>query len=173
MKLIESGAIADLNWHFSDLADETSQSRNVILPFDVFLARPELARGVQVGVDTDIDELRPHLDKLALIVIEFSAYADGRGFSIAHRLRHSLGYQGKIWGRGSLIADQYALAVQCGVDAVLVEEELLERQPIDQWQEALASAPTPYRFQVEMVNDQDNPGRTNSAQPPPDFLHCG
>jgi len=158
MKLIESGAIADLNWHFGNQTDETSQSKNVILPFEIFLARPELApelaRGVQVGVDTNIDELRPHLDKLALIVIEFSAYADGRGFSIAHRLRHSLGYQGKIWGSGSLIADQYALAVQCGVDAVLVEEELLERQPIDQWQEALASAPVPYRYQVDMIQNQ-------------------
>ena len=107
--------------------------------------------GIRIGVDSDLDELRPHLDKLELIVIEFLSFADGRGFSIAHRLRHSLGFGGRIWASGKLIADQYALALECGIDAILVDEQLLERQPIEHWREALASAPQPYRYHDDMM----------------------
>jgi len=154
MKLIENGLVIEPDW-------QTSQ----ILPLEDFLARPELSpelfRGIRIDVDSDLEELRPHVDKLALIVIEFASFTDGRGFSIAHRLRHFLGYTGKIWGSGSLIADQYALAVQCGIDAILIDEQLLQRQPIEHWRQALAAAPAPYRFHGDMMHDQEFPRLRN------------
>jgi len=151
MKLIENGTVVDPDWVFQDQAEDIDQSIKEIVPVDLFLENPELSAGVRIDVDTNLENIEPHLEQISLIVIEFAAYADGRGFSIAHRLRHSLGYTGKIWGAGSLIADQYALAVQCGIDAILVDEQLLQRQPIEHWQEVLANAPTPYRYQDDMV----------------------
>jgi len=150
MKLIENGEVI-----------EPDKQTLQILSLEDFLANPELSpelsSGIRIGVDSDLDELRPHLDKLALIVIEFLSFADGRGFSTAHRLRHSLGYAGKIWASGSLIADQYALGVQCGIDAILVDEQLLQRQPIEHWRLALATAPLPYRFHGDMLQDHKLP----------------
>ena len=151
MKLIKNGAVVDPDWFYWDPATDIDQSIKQIVPAELFLENPQLSAGIAINVDTNLEDVTPHLEQISLIVIEFAAYADGRGFSLAHRLRHSFGYTGKIWGSGSLISDQYALALQCGIDAVLVEEKLLERQPIEYWQEALASAPTPYRFQDDMV----------------------
>jgi len=154
MKLIKNGTVVDPDWFFEVDGDQgNNQIVPQIVPVELFLENPELSAGVLIDVDTNLDHIAPHLEKISLIVIEFAAYADGRGFSIAHRLRHSFDYTGEIWGSGSLIADQYALAVQCGIDAVLVDEQLLERQPIEHWQEVLADAPTPYRFQDDMMQD--------------------
>ena len=153
MKLIENGTAVDPSWVFWEKAANCGQSINQIAPVELFLKNPEISTGVQIEVDTNLDHIAPHLAKLALIVIRFDAYADGRGFSIAHRLRHSFEFTSKIWGSGSLISDQYALAAQCGIDAVLVDEQLLKRQPIEHWQDALAGAPIPYRYQDEMVRE--------------------
>ena len=157
MKLIKNGTVVDPDWIYRDRAEDIDQNTNQIVPLELFvelfLKNPDLSVGIQINVDTNLEDVAPHLKNVSLVVIEFASYADGRGFSIAHRLRHSLGYTGKIWGSGSLIADQYALAVQCGIDAILVDKHLLKRQPIEHWQEALTSAPTPYRYQESMVQD--------------------
>src|SRR5450631_2913065 len=39
--------------------------------------------GVQIATTITLDELAPHLDRLALVAIGFPAVSDGRGFSIA------------------------------------------------------------------------------------------
>ena len=157
MKLIKDGAIVDPGWSFPGHPDARGGDHKQVFPFEIYLAEREhiselgIPLGIQIDVDTDLDDVAPFIDQLALIVINFATYADGRGFSIAHRMRHSLGYAGIIWGRGSLIADQYALAIQCGIDAVLVEDQLLDRQPIEHWQEALRNAPAPYRYHPDMA----------------------
>lgn len=147
MKLISNGIAVNPDWHFQGEQAGTNQ----IVPVELFLENPENSTAIQIDVDTNLDDIVPYLDQLELIVIRFESYADGRGFSIAHRLRHYLGFTSKIWGSGSLISDQYAMAIQCGIDAVLIDENLLLRQPIEYWRDALASAPTPYRYQGEMM----------------------
>ena len=153
MKLIKNGTVIDPDWIFQDQAVIGDQNSNQIVPVGQFLEDTELATAILIDVNTDLDLIAPYLNKLELIVVEFAAYADGRGFSIAHRLRHSFGFTGEIWGSGSLISDQYAMALQCGIDAVLVDEGLLLRQPIEHWQDAIAGAPIPYRYQDEMVRE--------------------
>lgn len=70
-----------------------------------------------------------HLD---LIAIDFPAMTDGRGFSLARRLRE-IGYQGRLRAVGRLIADQYAMARRTGFDEVQISAELAARQPQEQW----------------------------------------
>ncbi len=160
MKLLKNGVVVDHDWVFCASSNAADCNSKQIVPFEAFLASSENDKeiqgddGIQINANVKLDDVAPHLDRLALIVIDFGAFADGRGFSIAHRLRHSLGYRGQIWGSGNLIADQYALAVRCGIDGVLVDEQLLERQPVQHWQEALADAPAPYVYQDGMKRDQ-------------------
>ncbi len=163
MELIKDGAVVNPDWNFIDDLELADTNINQILPVEAFLANPEQLPvhseaqiaggqglvGVRIGADSDLEALSPHFDQLALIVIEFSSFADGRGFSIAHRLRNTFNYAGEIWGSG-IIADQYAFAIQCGIDAVLVDEKLLQRQPVEDWRQALASAPAPYSFKADL-----------------------
>ena len=68
-----------------------------------------------------------------LIRVNFSSFADGRGFTIARRLR-LMGYQGRLRAGGHVIADQYAMARRAGFDEVEISDEIAARQCEDQWQ---------------------------------------
>lgn len=86
---------------------------------------------VTLPADTDATTLADHVSQ-RLIAIEFPAMTDGRGFTLARRLRE-IGYQGQLRAVGSLIADQYAMARRVGFDEVEISPELAQRQPEDQW----------------------------------------
>lgn len=91
--------------------------------------------GVEISNTTDIAELAPYLDRLSLIAIAFPAFADGRGFSIARRLRLA-GYAERLRAVGPLIADQFAYALACGFDEIELPDASAARQPEAQWQRA-------------------------------------
>jgi uncharacterized protein (DUF934 family) len=86
----------------------------------------------------DILDLGPDADpdaaplNAALIRVAFPSFADGRGFTIARRLRLR-GYRGRLRAAGHVIADQYAMARRAGFDEVEIDEDLAARQPEDQW----------------------------------------
>ena len=79
--------------------------------------------------------LKPYFNSVALISVAFPAFNDGRGFSIARRLRR-LGFTGILRATGPLIADQYAYALACGFDEIALPETLAKRQPAAHWQKA-------------------------------------
>jgi uncharacterized protein (DUF934 family) len=81
-------------------------------------------------------DLLPVQDRVALVAIEFPKFNDGRGFSIAKSLR-ALGYRGKLRATGALIPDQFAFALHVGFDEVEISDIQAERQPIEQWLQAL------------------------------------
>lgn len=102
------------------------------------------ALAVAVPNDTDPVTLVPSFNRVERIVIAFPSSADGRGFSLAQRLRR-LGFTGTLHASGHVIADQYPHALACGFDAVEINDELAARQPYEQWAAAAANVPPPYR----------------------------
>lgn len=92
---------------------------------------PEAA-ALDLAPDTDLQPLLPRLGDLRMIRVQFPAFADGRGFSIARQLRLA-GYEGRLRACGHVLADQYAMARRCGFDEVEIDEALAARQPEAQW----------------------------------------
>lgn len=90
------------------------------------------ALSIDVSSDADPDALRPYLETANMIRINFPSSADGRGFSIARRLR-LMGYKGRLRATGQMIADQYAMARRCGFDEVQIDAAMAARQPEAQW----------------------------------------
>ena len=88
--------------------------------------------GLEVANDTDARDLASHFARVDLIAITFPNFADGRGFSLARRLR-ALGYRGRLRAKGHVIADQYPMARACGFDEVEIDESLAQRQPEPHW----------------------------------------
>ncbi len=76
--------------------------------------------------------LAAHFGNIGLIRIAFPAFNDGRGFTLARRLR-TLGYTGRLRAHGHVIADQYTMARRSGFDEVEISDDLAARQPQDQW----------------------------------------
>lgn len=79
-----------------------------------------------------------------LIAIAFPAYADGRGFSLARRLRR-LGFTGTLRAVGPLIADQFAYALACGFDELELPETSAARQPESHWKIAAQAFSATYQ----------------------------
>ncbi len=75
--------------------------------------------------------------KADLIVINFSIFSDGRGFSLARQLREQ-GYDKIIRAKGHLLADQYPLALRCGFNEIEISQTQANRQPEQQWIEVLS-----------------------------------
>jgi len=91
-----------------------------------------LTLGVHVPNDTDPERLAPHFERLALISVAFPSFADGRGFSIARRLRRR-GYRGRLRATGPVIADQFTYLCQVGFDEIALPDPVAARQPVEQW----------------------------------------
>lgn len=95
-----------------------------------------------VGPDADPATLVGRFDALDLIAIGFPKSADGRGFSLARRLRH-LGFSGRLRAKGWLLPDQYGYARACGFDDVAVDAEHYARHGAEAWARAAAAPVAP------------------------------
>lgn len=93
-------------------------------------AAPAVA--VDLASDADPASLSNRLAEIDMIRIDFPTSADGRGFTIARRLR-LMGFEGRLRAKGHVIADQYAMARRSGFDEVEIDNALATRQPEDQW----------------------------------------
>ena len=87
---------------------------------------------LDVPSDADPLDLTDHIGAAEMIRINFPSFADGRGFTIARRLR-LMGYQGRLRAQGHVLADQYSMARRAGFDEVEISRDLATRQPEDQW----------------------------------------
>jgi uncharacterized protein (DUF934 family) len=95
--------------------------------------------------DTDAAALASYFDKISLLAVDFPSSHDGRGFSLAQRLRR-FGFDGELRAHGTVIADQFAHALACGFDAVEIDDALAARQPEDQWLAVARRVLPPYRL---------------------------
>ena len=113
-----------------DLVTEASLS--AVLVTDDGFAPDTGPAPVDIAPDVDLATLAPDLADIAAIRIPFASFADGRGFTLARRLRQ-MGYAGHLRAAGHVLADQYAMARRSGFDMVEISADLAARQPEDQW----------------------------------------
>ena len=104
--------------------------------------RPRNGRlGVLLMNTVEAQQLAPHLSQLALVALEFPSFNDGRAFSQARVLRHTLGFMGEIRATGKPMADQAGHLMRCGFDCF----EASARQPLEVWQRALGAVQAVYQ----------------------------
>jgi len=90
------------------------------------------ATAVELQPTDRAEDLALRLPHLAAVRILFPAFNDGRGFTLARRLRQ-MGFTGRLRASGHVLADQYAMARRSGFDEVEISDDLAARQPADQW----------------------------------------
>ena len=89
------------------------------LTLDEGLLKAHLGRiGVCLPPSAELDSIARFLPGLALTVVDFPAFRDGRGFSLARALRDRHGFTGELRARGHILPDQYLFLLRCGVDTV-------------------------------------------------------
>ena len=95
-------------------------------------AEDTIARAIEIAPGEDLGRLEGRFGEIALIRVQFSAFNDGRGFTVARRLR-AMGYAGRLRAAGPILADQYAMARRAGFDEVELDPAIAARQPEAQW----------------------------------------
>jgi len=124
MPLIKDGSEIEDTWTFVEADAEIPSNGCISVPLAKLIgpdADALLARNQQIGVrlepDDDPHDLGPHLDRIALIEINFPKYTDGRGYSQAQLLRRRLGYAGELRAIGHVLRDQILYMNRSGFDA--------------------------------------------------------
>lgn len=86
------------------------------------------AETVQLGPDTNLEELAPRLGGLGRVEIEFPKFRDGRGFTLARTLRERFGYKGDIRATGHFLPDQFGALISCGFTSFITPAEHVPAQ---------------------------------------------
>jgi uncharacterized protein (DUF934 family) len=96
----------------------------VIVPAARLLATAAalLTRQAPVGViwpnNSNVADLSPFLDRLAVVALVFPTFKDGRAYSQARLLRERYGYRGELRATGQILRDQFVFLVRAGFDAL-------------------------------------------------------
>lgn len=81
------------------------------------------ATAVRIEPGDDARALLPHLDRIALVEVNFPAWTDGRGYSSARVLREA-GYKGELRAVGDVVIDMLGHLQRCGFDAFAPDKAL-------------------------------------------------
>ncbi len=81
------------------------------------------ATAVRIEPGEDARELLPHMERVALVEVNFPVFGDGRGYSAARILREA-GYAGELRAVGDVAVDQLSHMVRCGFDSFLPDKPL-------------------------------------------------
>lgn len=93
---------------------------SVLLTDKRFLAEAAslASRAMPVGViwpnNRAIEEIAPHLARLASIALVFPSFRDGRAYSQARLLRERYHYQGELRATGQVLRDQFLFMLRAG-----------------------------------------------------------
>ena len=132
--------------------------RSVIEPTNILsdnLREEELKKTcLKLRNDFQVETLKSFLPYLNAISIEFPSEKDGRGFSLARRLRQ-LGYLGTLRATGHVIVDHYRHAIQSGFNQIAIPTKLAKRMPEPYWQQQIDNFKPSYQEKLQ-------PGSTTS-----------
>jgi uncharacterized protein (DUF934 family) len=119
----ESGFQSDDPWVIETDEAEAGSNEKPLLPLATFIEKAEAGEtglGVLIQPADNVKALAPHLDKIALVAVNFPAFNDGRAFSHSSLLRERLGYQGELRAVGDVLIDQIPLMLRVGVTSFAV-----------------------------------------------------
>jgi uncharacterized protein (DUF934 family) len=101
----------------------------------------DLPTGLLLANTVDVESLSADLPRLALVVLQFPKWTDGRAYSQARLLRARLRYRGELRAVGEVLVDMLPLLERTGFDAV----QLRADQDQTQAERALRLIPSHYQ----------------------------
>jgi len=123
MPLVKGGKITDdVFVHVADGAALPDDGA-ILVPAARLLENPAsvLDRKDKIGViwpnNRDVDDLVPHLDRLAVVALVFPIFRDGRAYSQARLLRERFSYRGELRATGQVLRDQFVFMLRAGFDS--------------------------------------------------------
>ena len=120
---------APVNDNWLRLADDAAPKAEdkVIVPFARLKAGDnQIFAAAGVGVELTggdaVEDLKPWIDRLGLVVLRFGTFKDGRLFTSARMLRQRLKFTGDIRAAGDFLPDQVVFMLRTGVSSLEVTD---------------------------------------------------
>ncbi len=136
--LINQNAILNDEWHLLDSADEASSLVNAIVSGDFALNNAEAVMAAKCGIlltpDAQLEDYKALLSAVPLVAIEFPAFADGRGYSLARLLKERYQFEGEIRAIGDVLIDQLFFMKRCGFDTYALKDGLSAEKALNYFQ---------------------------------------
>jgi uncharacterized protein (DUF934 family) len=137
MPLLKNNAFITDSWVHLGTEDPLPEGGNVSIPFSRLknewdsLAKFPGQLGALLSNTDHVEDVAHFLPRLALIILPFPMFVDGRAYSIARQIR-LLGYRGELRATGKVLPDQFQFMTQVGFSSF----EVSERYPLEVWQQA-------------------------------------
>ncbi len=133
MKIIKNQTVVDDDWqvlrlHEGDAADSIKVPEGkVIVPIPVWNCQHETLRaraglGLWLAGFERIEDIPDDVHRFPVIAVDFHKFTDGRGYTMAYRLRRQLGFKGELRAMGDILRDQLFYLKRVGFDAFAVRE---------------------------------------------------
>lgn len=136
LRLIRHGKLTNDRWQLSDNVGYSipADTPNWIVTQETYQVNRDLFTtrnhpiAIHIPSDTSVSELlalnikKGGIQNVAMIVIDFPVYTDGRGYSLAQILRMQLGWTGELRAVGDVMIDTVHYLARCGFDSFLVKE---------------------------------------------------
>ncbi len=162
-KLIRNRRVVADNWLRLKLAADGGLNGNspavpaegdVIVPLKLWLERHDALAvrlgktGVWLESNEGAELVAADIKRLPLIAVNFSSFADGRGYTTARLLRERYGYTGELRAIGDVGRDHLLNMQRCGFDAFDLREGENEADAIAAFDEL------PVAYQASAVEPQ-------------------
>ena len=128
--LFIDGEVAEDRWVRIDGEQPIPDGEDVIVTLTVFedhkvdlLTRNDGLLGIYLEAGEQIESITDHLDRIALVALDFPSFADGRAFSKARLLRDRHDFNGEIRATGDVRLDQVQHLRRSGFNAKVVRHQ--------------------------------------------------
>nr|WP_298059782.1 DUF934 domain-containing protein [uncultured Halomonas sp.] len=124
--LIANGELAAENaWCVSYDESALPEQRPAFIPLALWQANQDDAElAPLLTSDTELNaELGQQLSSVSAIAIDFPAFTDGRGYTLARLLRERYAYNGEVRAVGDVLVDQLDYMRRCGFTAMALRDD--------------------------------------------------
>lgn len=132
--LIKNNALVNDEWmvlrlHEGEAANSvTVPAGKVIVPLPVWRCQHEALQGrkelgLWLASFERADDLQDDINRFPVIAVDFHKFTDGRGYTLAYRLRQQIGFRGELRAMGDILRDQLFYLKRVGFDAFEVRAD--------------------------------------------------
>lgn len=135
-EILKNGQVHNDNWQVlrpeaeANLATINVPTGQWLVPYalwqtqrDSLIARDDI--GVWLSPSDDLSAVAIHFNQWPLIAIDFPKFTDGRGYSIAWRLRNHYKYGGELRAIGNVLVDQLFFMLRVGFDTLALDPNVV------------------------------------------------
>ena len=134
-EILKNGQVHSDDWQVlrpegeADLATLNVPAGQWLVPFALWQAQAGSLKsrtdiGIWLSPNDDLTEAARDFPQWPLVAIDFPKFTDGRGYSIAWRLRNHYRYTGELRAIGNVLVDQLFFMLRVGFDTLALDPKV-------------------------------------------------